>query len=90
MEDGFVMEVIKGGPMKHICKLLILAFFLFPSLGFAEVKEIIAEGTYNMGDGETPTVAEYAFDSGWGRRMGDPDRAKACFYFLLVFVFLSF
>lgn len=25
---------------------------------FAEIKEIISEGTYNMGDGETPTVAE--------------------------------
>jgi hypothetical protein len=25
---------------------------------FAETKEIISEGTYNMGDGETPSVAE--------------------------------
>ena len=29
-----------------------------PSVGFTEVKEIISEGTYNMGDGETPGVAE--------------------------------
>jgi len=38
--------------------LAILLLFLCPSLAFAEIKEIIAEGTYNMGDGETPTVAE--------------------------------
>ena len=44
--------------MKYIFKLIILILFLFPSLGLAEVKEIICEGTYNMGDGETPTVAE--------------------------------
>jgi len=31
---------------------------MFPSSGYAEVKEIIAEGTYSMGDGETPLVAE--------------------------------
>jgi hypothetical protein len=36
----------------------ILLLFLCPSFAFAEVKEIISEGTYNMGDGETPTVAE--------------------------------
>lgn len=47
------------------CRLLFYLFsFLavilatFPSLGYAEVKEIIAEGTYSMGDGETPLVAE--------------------------------
>src|SRR3989338_4925751 len=39
--------------------VIIIALFLFlPSLGFAETKEIISEGTYNMGDGETPSVAE--------------------------------
>jgi len=37
---------------------LLLSFFLFPSFAVAEVKEIVAEGAYNMGDGETPTVAE--------------------------------
>lgn len=38
---------------------VITAILLFsPSLSFAETKEIISEGTYNMGDGETPSVAE--------------------------------
>ena len=36
----------------------ILCVLLFPALSFSETKEIIAEGTYNMGDGETPVVAE--------------------------------
>src|SRR3989338_3681684 len=36
---------------------MILILFL-PSVGFTESKEIISEGTYNIGDGETPTVAE--------------------------------
>ena len=42
------------------CLFSIVALILgiFPSLGYAEVKEIIAEGTYSMGDGETPMVAE--------------------------------
>ena len=35
-----------------------MVFFLFPSFALAEVKEITAEGTYNMGDGETPLVAK--------------------------------
>jgi len=36
-----------------------MALLLFlPSVGFTESKEIISEGTYNMGDGETPSVAE--------------------------------
>ncbi|MDR3590344.1 MAG: tetratricopeptide repeat protein [Negativicutes bacterium] len=45
-------------------KDLVLLFLLLLALAFpatalaAEVKEIIAEGTYCMGDGETPTVAE--------------------------------
>ena len=39
--------------------VIIIALFLFlPLHSFAEVKEIISEGTYNMGDGETPSVAE--------------------------------
>jgi tetratricopeptide (TPR) repeat protein len=44
--------------MKAIFNMIVIAFFLLPSMGYGEVKEIIAEGTYNMGDGETPTVAE--------------------------------
>jgi len=44
--------------MKAIFNMIMIAFFLLPSMGYGEVKEIIAEGTYNMGDGETPTVAE--------------------------------
>src|SRR4030065_1326263 len=44
--------------MRYIFAVIIALFLFFPSLGFAETKEIIAEGTYNMGDGETPSVAE--------------------------------
>src|SRR3972149_4143640 len=49
-------------PFKNITGrvwVIIIALFLFlPLHSFAEVKEIISEGTYNMGDGETPGVAE--------------------------------
>ena len=38
--------------------ITILVVLLIPTAIFAESKEIIAEGTYNMGDGETPAVAE--------------------------------
>lgn len=38
--------------------LILIAMAGATSVGYAEVKEIIAEGTYSMGDGETPTVAE--------------------------------
>lgn len=44
--------------MKRALPLITAVLFLFPSFTFAETKEIIAEGAYNMGDGETPTVAE--------------------------------
>jgi hypothetical protein len=44
--------------MKYIVKLLVLIILLLPGAVSAEVKEIICEGTYNMGDGETPSVAE--------------------------------
>ncbi len=44
--------------MINIPKLIILLLFVFPSFSIAEIKEIVSEGTYNMGDGETPTVAE--------------------------------
>ena len=44
--------------MKPLSMLLIFIWALFPAIGLAEIKVIISEGTYNMGDGETPTVAE--------------------------------
>jgi tetratricopeptide (TPR) repeat protein len=45
--------------MKHVFSIIIAALLLYyPSLGFTAVKEIVSEGTYNMGDGETPSVAE--------------------------------
>ncbi|MBI5749560.1 MAG: hypothetical protein HZA00_10585, partial [Nitrospinae bacterium] len=59
--------------MRHIFLVIIalFLFLLFPfknmssngligditGQAFAEIQEIISEGTYNMGDGETPTVA---------------------------------
>src|SRR3990170_1960868 len=43
---------------RYIFAVIIALFLFFPSLGFAQTKEIISEGTYNMGDGETPGVAE--------------------------------
>src|SRR4030067_3517513 len=42
----------------HVWVLIIALFLFSPSLTFAETKESISEGTYNMGDGETPSVAE--------------------------------
>lgn len=45
--------------MKYLLRLSVLVFILVLPLSIqAEVKEIICEGTYNMGDGETPSVAE--------------------------------
>jgi len=50
--------------MQFKSKLVIMGIFmtLFVLLGqgsaFAESKELLAEGTYVMGDGETPTIAE--------------------------------
>ena len=44
--------------MKQIFAVLVVALMFFQTPAFAETKEIISEGTYNMGDGETPTVAE--------------------------------
>jgi len=44
--------------MKNIFMLIIFLFCLFACPGLGEADEIIAEGSYNMGDGETPTVAE--------------------------------
>lgn len=45
--------------MRHIFATMIAALILFyPSHGFTQVKEIVSEGAYNMGDGETPSIAE--------------------------------
>jgi len=44
--------------MKFIVPIVAAFLLLLPSFALAETKEIISEGTYNMGDGETPTVAE--------------------------------
>lgn len=44
--------------LKQAVLLSAIFIFLFPALSYAQVKEIISEGTYNMGDGETPSVAE--------------------------------
>jgi tetratricopeptide (TPR) repeat protein len=45
--------------MMVVSVLLPLNFFLNPALAlYAETKEIVAEGTYIMGDGETPIIAE--------------------------------
>lgn len=39
---------------KYIFAILVSVFLFYPSQSFAEVKEIISEGTYNTCDGETP------------------------------------
>lgn len=44
--------------MKNISIIIIGFLLFFPFTAFSETKEIISEGTYNMGDGETPSVAE--------------------------------
>jgi tetratricopeptide (TPR) repeat protein len=44
--------------MKNIIAIVVTLFLLMPICGFTEIKEIISEGDYNMGDGETPSVAE--------------------------------
>ena len=44
--------------MKNIFMLIIFLSCLIARPGLGEADEIIAEGSYNMGDGETPTVAE--------------------------------
>ena len=41
-----------------ICLICSLVFLWLPLTGFCETKEIIAEGEYVMGDGETMAVAE--------------------------------
>jgi tetratricopeptide (TPR) repeat protein len=44
--------------MKKIAAVAAALLLLLPAWGHPEIKEIIAEGHYNMGDGETPSVAE--------------------------------
>ena len=46
--------------MRHIFTIMIAALIIlfYPTYGFTAVKEIVSEGAYNMGDGETPSVAE--------------------------------
>jgi tetratricopeptide (TPR) repeat protein len=44
--------------MKLLLSISVVVLLFVPSALYAETKEIISEGTYNMGDGETPSVAE--------------------------------
>lgn len=44
--------------MKNFIAIVVTFFLLLPAYGFTEIKDIISEGDYNMGDGETPSVAE--------------------------------
>jgi len=44
--------------MKNFIAIIATLFLLMSVFGFTEIKEIISEGDYNMGDGETPSVAE--------------------------------
>ena len=43
---------------KYVFAVLIALVLFHPAQGLTETKNIISEGTYNMGDGETPGVAE--------------------------------
>lgn len=44
--------------LKQTVLLSAIFNFLFSAFSRAQVKEIISEGAYNMGDGETPSIAE--------------------------------
>ena len=44
--------------MKTFMRIFVLLILFLPVAASAEIKSIITEGAYNMGDGETPTVAE--------------------------------
>lgn len=44
--------------MKSFIAIMTILLLLIPAGGFSELKEIVSEGHYNMGDGETPSVAE--------------------------------
>lgn len=49
---------IKAKLYKVAASLTLAVLLLLPMPAWAEVKEIFAEGTYIMGDGETPSVAQ--------------------------------
>jgi tetratricopeptide (TPR) repeat protein len=57
MFSGFITEEGKTMKRGSLCVLVILVL-LFPGAGFSETSEIISEGVYHMGDGETPIIAE--------------------------------
>jgi tetratricopeptide (TPR) repeat protein len=46
-----------GATSKYLTALIITSLLMLTAVAVADVKVIIAEGTYNMGDGETPMVA---------------------------------
>lgn len=54
----FKSQLQKEGFMKYLSAIFILIFLLVPFISYSETKDIISEGSYNMGDGETPSVAE--------------------------------
>jgi len=51
---GFFSREVRRIKYLHIAFILLFV----PVFSFAETKSIISEGSYNMGDGETPSVAE--------------------------------
>lgn len=55
---GDYTGVFRGFFMEKLFFIVFAMLLVLPFSAFAEIKEIISEGTYNMGDGETPTVAE--------------------------------
>ena len=48
----------KDNDMKKLIGVMTLLLLFLPVVGVAEIKEIISEGNYNMGDGETPSAAK--------------------------------
>lgn len=42
----------------RLIAVMIFLMFFIPVSGFSETTEILSEGIYNMGDGETPVIAE--------------------------------
>ncbi|MCG6534670.1 MAG: hypothetical protein L7F78_08285, partial [Syntrophales bacterium LBB04] len=49
---------MKNSFKNFLSMVVALSALLLPTFGFAEVKEVITEGTYRMSDGETSAVAE--------------------------------